>query len=819
MIPILLAFLSAQAAPVAPPAPPPSPSARVAILRERGLGPEVDWVRRLLTESGVAAAEAERRAAELVERGLTGQRVWALRVRGVDLTRPDGAEPDPAKYAAALKEIEALEMVRGPGADSASYALSEGVSLAEAQRRMSLQGRADIGQLAQTLKARQAATFAGLWIQHRPDYRVVVAFTRDPEATLRKYTKDPLFEARLAEVSEVELERIRLRAFDVLGRAGLGFGGGTDVRENVVRIDLLNDLAEVERALAAKGLALPERVKLVPPPPLPPADAPAPTGGPVKIFPKATQRTGMQTQELRIGRLVLEDGCIRLESADGPPHPVAFFAHEMALDLSRPGEVRVKDLRSGESFRVGERLAMSGGAGNPVTKEPQLAEIARQCGAGPVAWVSTPRSYAAFREQMVTGHAQQRAEVKGISFAAAVAELRAEWGREDALAELDRVLRAEAPERYAGMRMHFAPRARLYFTGEGEELVRRHAPRLADSVEIASAPLSVAEDRRVRAQLRAALAAVETGNERLDGGLVTELETGRMTLQTEALPALSRAALEGRLKLPADLKIVTNGALGTAPQRPYGAFEAVLAGYERAPDFAELKAMVAATELPAEWAGRPEGSAGTARPGPAQAADVARWLKAYGFTAVRVQALRAAGFDPVKSWIAMNGRETPVDRALVAGETVVAELVSLDPRQAGLNDDRRTTARLRVVESLAGRLKPGEIVTVRLVSGFDPDRSFHQANDEPIVLAGLPGSFEPGARYLLSLSAPLYAHLARSTGTRMASPGGESWYLPYREPQRVEGDRVTAGRLGDAPADLAELRRALRPLAQALTGP
>jgi len=53
--------------------------------------------------------------------------------------------------------------------------------------------RDSIGAINAVLQEREADTFAGLWIQHRPDYRVVVAFTRNAAATLAKYTNDPLY--------------------------------------------------------------------------------------------------------------------------------------------------------------------------------------------------------------------------------------------------------------------------------------------------------------------------------------------------------------------------------------------------------------------------------------------------------------------------------------------------------------------------------------------------------------------------------------------------------------------------------------------------
>ena len=59
--------------------------------------------------------------------------------------------------------------------DSRMYAEQFCIGLAEAIRRLTLQE--SIGKLGAALEANEAATLGGLWIQHEPEFRVVVAFT------------------------------------------------------------------------------------------------------------------------------------------------------------------------------------------------------------------------------------------------------------------------------------------------------------------------------------------------------------------------------------------------------------------------------------------------------------------------------------------------------------------------------------------------------------------------------------------------------------------------------------------------------------------
>ncbi len=70
------------------------------------------------------------------------------------------------------------------------YAKDQDVPLEEAVRRLQLQE--SVGKLGAELEANERDTFAGLWIEHEPEYRVVAAFTRDGEETIRPYVEGGL---------------------------------------------------------------------------------------------------------------------------------------------------------------------------------------------------------------------------------------------------------------------------------------------------------------------------------------------------------------------------------------------------------------------------------------------------------------------------------------------------------------------------------------------------------------------------------------------------------------------------------------------------
>ena len=70
-----------------------------------------------------------------------------------------------------------------PSPEARMYAKDYGVPLEEAVRRLRLQNA--LPRLEPELRKKEADTFAGLWIQHEPDFRLVVLFTRDGEKTIQ----------------------------------------------------------------------------------------------------------------------------------------------------------------------------------------------------------------------------------------------------------------------------------------------------------------------------------------------------------------------------------------------------------------------------------------------------------------------------------------------------------------------------------------------------------------------------------------------------------------------------------------------------------
>ena len=174
-----------------------------------------------------------------------------------------GAKPrTPATAAAALPEGVSPALSQ----DAQNYADHFGVDLQEAITRLTLQE--PIGVLGAELEAREADTLAGLWIQHEPEYRVVVAFTRDGESTIAKYVRDgpllDLIEVRTANATLRDLIQAQSKASQIVAGVGFQLSSGINVIENRVEI-YTSDRAQLEEALREGGKTLPAHVQIVGP--------------------------------------------------------------------------------------------------------------------------------------------------------------------------------------------------------------------------------------------------------------------------------------------------------------------------------------------------------------------------------------------------------------------------------------------------------------------------------------------------------------------------------------------------------------------------
>lgn len=146
--------------------------------------------------------------------------------------------------------------------DARTYAADQGVGIAEALRRLQLQRSA--GDLNARLEAEEPGTFAGLYIEHAPEFRVVARFTRNGDQILHRYVAGtPLAQVARAEPAGLALDQLQTRleaAHRATQRAGIAADGGINVRAN--RAEIYVRPASVPAANAALAAA-PGRAEVV----------------------------------------------------------------------------------------------------------------------------------------------------------------------------------------------------------------------------------------------------------------------------------------------------------------------------------------------------------------------------------------------------------------------------------------------------------------------------------------------------------------------------------------------------------------------------
>ncbi|HLL40915.1 MAG TPA: hypothetical protein VK357_14820 [Rubrobacteraceae bacterium] len=150
------------------------------------------------------------------------------------------------------------------GRDAETYAKDQDVSLEEAVRRLGLQEDVSFEELQPALVENEQDTFAGLWIQHRPEYRVVVLFTRDGEETIQPYIEgkrwaDIVAVRNGASATLAEPKAEQAEAGRIVRDLGISFGGGIRQQENRVEIDVRN-WRKFDAVLREADAWLPEHV-------------------------------------------------------------------------------------------------------------------------------------------------------------------------------------------------------------------------------------------------------------------------------------------------------------------------------------------------------------------------------------------------------------------------------------------------------------------------------------------------------------------------------------------------------------------------------
>ena len=148
--------------------------------------------------------------------------------------------------------------------DAKGYAEEHGIELNEAIRRLQLQEPA--GELNAKLLAKESATFAGAWIQHSPDFRIIVQFTETGEKTIQPYIENgplaDIVEIRVATVPLVELEAIQEATWVAVRELNIPVASGVNVFENRVELYVV-ERQQLDAAIRIANIHLSDRVEIV----------------------------------------------------------------------------------------------------------------------------------------------------------------------------------------------------------------------------------------------------------------------------------------------------------------------------------------------------------------------------------------------------------------------------------------------------------------------------------------------------------------------------------------------------------------------------
>jgi hypothetical protein len=148
--------------------------------------------------------------------------------------------------------------------DAKIYASIFNIGVEEAAKRLTLQEIT--GNINTNLVKKEDTTYAGLWIQHEPYYRVIVRFTSNGDVTIRSYIQESpllnLVEVRTADVSLKELKLEQLQTTQIMSQSNIPFSTGINVMENRVEVYVL-DTAEVTTFLQDLKTALPDHTRII----------------------------------------------------------------------------------------------------------------------------------------------------------------------------------------------------------------------------------------------------------------------------------------------------------------------------------------------------------------------------------------------------------------------------------------------------------------------------------------------------------------------------------------------------------------------------
>lgn len=267
------------------------------------------------------------------------------------------------------KDVNSLDMDDPLVRDAMAFAEHQGITLEEAVLR--LEHQQTIGDIQPPLEADLPETYGGLWVEHQPEYRIVIALTEGDESTIRPYIEGKPW-AEFVEVQHVEnslsdLKDAQAVAIGAAKDINIVVSSAIDVIQNRVEI-IVGDPDLFRADLATAGIELPEPVEILPielDKPLPDTNQgvliESKTADERTIYLPKQPPTEASMAALMEGMLIEENGCLRVIEEGNRGGFLVLWPFDSNISVS--GEsIEVLNGAGQVVARVGERLRIGGGA-------------------------------------------------------------------------------------------------------------------------------------------------------------------------------------------------------------------------------------------------------------------------------------------------------------------------------------------------------------------------------------------------------------------------------------------------------------------------
>jgi hypothetical protein len=213
----------------------------------------------------------------------------------------------------------------------------------------------------------------------------IVYFLRDPEVTLARYTRNPLFRAARGDFARTDQDAVARRWAATIGRdvASEGFHN-----MGVPTLDVALPRAEFEERTRAEGWRFPANLKVrLNPRADPELPAVAEDLRPlIRVFPQQRRLAGPTPDIATVDAIVLRRGCFFIDAA-GDDDPLVEFPLWIGVYRDGEGHLAFRARGGGDRRRlgrVGTRLQLGSRS-----ERPAPPELARACGAKKIVTITS----------------------------------------------------------------------------------------------------------------------------------------------------------------------------------------------------------------------------------------------------------------------------------------------------------------------------------------------------------------------------------------------------------------------------------------------